>query len=1843
MRKFALILLFSLVINYGLKAQDVFEKDVQLLTEYIYQGDTLSIKAFYPKYEQLYRDAIAGGDEETITQYAFVFAIICEACHDFQQDYEVASKGLALAKKLYPKQYDLLAYFYQRLSISSMGDNKLKDAIKYANEALSVSKKNKENPSTYIINLSLCSQINTELGSLQIAYKQIKEAYASVGLLNDADKKTICDRYLSVLRFLAVEAADKGQVNKIEGYYNEAQNILDSNSNIVSAYILDDEFFNKIIKIKIQEGDLKSAIAVANARVAADRKGYERFVSKGEEDYISPSDYTIAMPLTYASDAYGKNDLDAYYCYVETAYHNSQNPEVSLEYQSYAIGWYASYAAYEKNYFKEAFDAFWNKFKIDEKRDADLATLKQDLSDIILLSYVTTNYLRYFYKAPQGSVRTSNFIPVLLKSDSDYILTEWGKICSYIEENYTASLYREVAESVINLTQEYRVFPMLSKEDIELMKGHHAVYYRNYALFDGIIPRLIDKNRLNDDRIIDLIWRIDNNLFLNYDFSSAQDFLTHIKELDIVKNRPKVIEWVENESPYLADWVNQEVIRAQGLTAEGRVEEAKRVYDTILSQVEKTEGESANYAYAMCYKGIDLYSVNNLQEAKELLEEASNLSYSVSPDNYDIRYASLKGLIATCSALEDYESITLLVGYAEAFLKSHPKGNDNYNYYDERCYVFWKKAEASWHAGNSTESERIIHEGLSFVDSNISACDSMSRVNLYSELIEEYCDNAEVARKKGDSKTCLGQFKKSLSVIDKNPDLLNEFLYIIGKTDVFISSLKAMTSDGSNSVIRFNDYYLRLIDKVYNASLKSGKQSQAYNEWKFDMVYNLASNYWHADIATPAIDLFDESIRLLCTLPETPQFGSDDVTIIDYQSIIASELMNDYPQSIRYKTKGVLRAIEEYGQLDSLTFSTFDQAYIAYKVSIAASTNFALGEMDFAYNPRLSYDENLDIIHTWRDAQDSISKKYGQAYVDSLYRYSLIKANNYSISSGGANLEHSLEHLLPPNALTYRRELFLNIYFNRVAEIGRCSEGLFNSLKENGWNVTDDLFCDVVCEVAEEIEKRGYLEHAVSFLLNYYTVVLESDALELKEKVESRIGFLAWRSGNNDLLAATIIPAGLLASKYSGYEQYKSFQSVDELLSQLVLASRFYKPSDIEQADEYLSIAERLINEDTSCQNNKKPSLSAKVLFYEELASNAKDLETAERAYLAIKQLDTTWIFADALNLASIYASGGKYEQSKELLNQVLDYMKKNYVQPRWKLQAMDCQIENALHDGDIKLAQSVLREELGVVEKDFFSTTSRLSDLSRTNYWDKYYSFTLETFTTNDLRINSNMADISYDAAIFHKGILKRMRNIVRNNIRNSEDDLLKQLYAEYTHAQITGSDSLAQKERAFMYQYSLHPEFTEIVSLHSWKDVQNSLKKGEIAIEYTLSLDTEINDFVLSAIILKKDQKAPKIIRLTPESELKGLLSKTRQSNGYSIAYDIFEGNTNELYNRLWEPIEQELKGIKTVYFSPYAEINAISLEALRKDEKSKCLFERYNMVRLSSTEEICNHNNGFVTTAAVFGDIDYNYTTGHTRNMQLALNDNDESESELTQQGYSQLRALRGEWDHLSGTKDEVNSISSLLSSNNIKVEVFTQADGSEEVFKSLSSKNVSLIHLATHGFYFNNTDAMRINYFNREQSSSYISSGLRSGIIFSGANNAWKGADVPNGEEDGVLTADEILGMELDSTDLLILSACQSALGDSGSDGVYGIQRSFKIAGVNSIIMSLWEVDDEATSLMMQAFYQNYVKGMRKRDAFKAAQLEVRKTFEERAKTQSTSIPKYKRYDSSYYWASFILLD
>ena len=140
------------------------------------------------------------------------------------------------------------------------------------------------------------------------------------------------------------------------------------------------------------------------------------------------------------------------------------------------------------------------------------------------------------------------------------------------------------------------------------------------------------------------------------------------------------------------------------------------------------------------------------------------------------------------------------------------------------------------------------------------------------------------------------------------------------------------------------------------------------------------------------------------------------------------------------------------------------------------------------------------------------------------------------------------------------------------------------------------------------------------------------------------------------------------------------------------------------------------------------------------------------------------------------------------------------------------------------------------------------------------------------------------------------------------------------------------------------------------------------------------------------------------------------------------------------------------------------------------------------------------------------------------------------------------------------------------------------------------------------------------------SDYADPMKRSGLVFSGGQHIWLGEPLPDNVDDGILTADEIAGMNLFSTDLLVLSACQTALGDISRDGVFGLQRGFKLAGVNTIVMSLWQVSDVATSLMMTEFYKNIIRGKSKKESFDAAINAVK-----------------AKYKSPAYWAAFIMLD
>ena len=132
---------------------------------------------------------------------------------------------------------------------------------------------------------------------------------------------------------------------------------------------------------------------------------------------------------------------------------------------------------------------------------------------------------------------------------------------------------------------------------------------------------------------------------------------------------------------------------------------------------------------------------------------------------------------------------------------------------------------------------------------------------------------------------------------------------------------------------------------------------------------------------------------------------------------------------------------------------------------------------------------------------------------------------------------------------------------------------------------------------------------------------------------------------------------------------------------------------------------------------------------------------------------------------------------------------------------------------------------------------------------------------------------------------------------------------------------------------------------------------------------------------------------------------------------------------------------------------------------------------------------------------------------------------------------------------------------------------------------------------------------------------------SGLLMSGANVVLRGMRLPQGIENGVLTAREISQLDLRGLDLIVLSACQTGQGELKEDGVYGLQRAFKKAGAKTLVMSLWSVNDAATQQMMSAFYTALASGQTRFRAFQTAQQSVRDAG----------------YTDPFYWASFIMLD
>ncbi len=411
-------------------------------------------------------------------------------------------------------------------------------------------------------------------------------------------------------------------------------------------------------------------------------------------------------------------------------------------------------------------------------------------------------------------------------------------------------------------------------------------------------------------------------------------------------------------------------------------------------------------------------------------------------------------------------------------------------------------------------------------------------------------------------------------------------------------------------------------------------------------------------------------------------------------------------------------------------------------------------------------------------------------------------------------------------------------------------------------------------------------------------------------------------------------------------------------------------------------------------------------------------------------------------------------------------------------------------------------------------------------------------------------------------------------------------------------------------------------------WKEIQQQLKPSEATIEFI-----EFNYFdgrrhtdstYYAALILKKDMAEPISVMLFEKKQLENLLTKTAEG-GQSInsfyTRGLKVGKDSSLsqlsYNTIWKPLENDLKGITTIYFAPAGLLHRIAFAALPVD-KSTVLSDKYQLVQLSTTAAVADQNSSYVKVndkIYLFGGIQYvTDTTG--------VQPNNEKGSVAKRSGF----------DYLPGTSKEVIGIAKTGRLKKFSPTVVQGLAAKENVVKNLTGKqSPKILHIATHGFFFDDPEKKKPGEPVDSSTGGKVfqqsgNSLFRSGLLFAGANDAWKGKKT-TGTDDGILTAYEVSNLYLPNTSLVVLSACETALGDiKGSEGVYGLQRSFKMAGVQHLVMSLWKVPDAETAEFMQLFYKNMFERKSISAAFYAAQ----------------NLMRNKYRNEPYKWAAWVLV-
>lgn len=466
------------------------------------------------------------------------------------------------------------------------------------------------------------------------------------------------------------------------------------------------------------------------------------------------------------------------------------------------------------------------------------------------------------------------------------------------------------------------------------------------------------------------------------------------------------------------------------------------------------------------------------------------------------------------------------------------------------------------------------------------------------------------------------------------------------------------------------------------------------------------------------------------------------------------------------------------------------------------------------------------------------------------------------------------------------------------------------------------------------------------------------------------------------------------------------------------------------------------------------------------------------------------------------------------------------------------------------------------------------------------------------------------YNSILQTRGILLNSTLNIDRILRQSSNDEYKSLYNQYMEAKKRKIDYAIQEklEKKILEILPSQGDFLKDMSINV-DSVREHLGCRDIAVEFLAVENVDDEDSCYYALTLKHNDSIPHIYKICSNIELR----------------DICQQPLGTLYNKVWGTLSNELQGVSNVYFAVDGEFHKISIEYY-PDHEGKSLFDKKQCFRLSSTREIVRQkavHPKIIKDVVIYGDIDYDYCENVEDSVAC------QELEVITEDSVSTERGALDIFLPLKGTKYEMEQISSLLQKQGVFPVCYKKEMATEESVKNLSYHSPVWLHFGTHGFYSPEPlgDADNDDEFSGPSTEEYVLS--KSALVFAGANNTLLEGNFDS-NRDGFLTAYEMSTLDLSKTDMVVMSACESGLGDIGSEGVFGLQRGVKKAGANSILMTLNKVNDHATTLFMVHFYQGLIDGLSKNRALFEAQKYLKNA-------------EGGKWNDMKYWASFVLLD